>query len=166
MPRYSKYVRITALPYRPTFFLQFHMNCRNLCVRYSFCKRISVVITSPKYLHKSTCLMRHFSMICRNLCERLYSKIIFSKSHYEDGRKYCRRCEVYYCHNGVFCPRCVMALLVSSAPTFDLVCMFFHYLFDFTIANLSKIHVKLPYSGKRFWRIKDYHLVAVPYNLF
>ena len=32
---------------------------------------------------------------------------------YEAGRKYCRRCKVYYCHNGVFCPCCGMALRVS-----------------------------------------------------
>jgi hypothetical protein len=35
-------------------------------------------------------------MACRNLCERLYSKIVFGKSHYEGGKKYCRRCEVAY----------------------------------------------------------------------
>ncbi|MDQ6863107.1 MAG: hypothetical protein M3044_04720 [Thermoproteota archaeon] len=43
----------------------------------------------------------------------MYSKIIFGKSHYEGGKKYCRRCEVYYCHDGVFCPCCGMALRVS-----------------------------------------------------
>ena len=118
MPRYSKYVRIIALAYRPTFFLQFHMNCRNLCVRYSFCKRISVVITSSKYLHKSSCLMRHFSMICRNLCERLYSKIIFGKSHYEGGKKYCRRCEVYFYCNSLFCRCWGMPLRGSPAAAF------------------------------------------------
>jgi hypothetical protein len=52
-------------------------------------------------------------MVCRNLSERLYSKIIFSNSHYEGGKKYSRGCEVYYCHDGVFCPCCGMALRVS-----------------------------------------------------
>src|SRR5262249_46405849 len=34
-------------------------------------------------------------MVCRNLCERLYSKIIVGKSPYEGGKRYCRRCDVY-----------------------------------------------------------------------
>jgi hypothetical protein len=38
------------------------------------------------------------SMTCRNLYERLDSKIIVGKSKYEDGKKYCRRCEVYFLH--------------------------------------------------------------------
>ncbi|MDP9287105.1 MAG: hypothetical protein M3P08_02775 [Thermoproteota archaeon] len=58
-------------------------------------------------------------MVCRNLCERLYSKIIFGKSHYEGGKKYCRRCEVYYCHTGVFCPCCGMALRMSPTNKRD-----------------------------------------------
>src|ERR1700716_4127453 len=53
------------------------------------------------------------SVVCRNLCERLYSKIIFGKSHYEGGKKYCRRCEVYFFHDGSFCPCCGMALRTS-----------------------------------------------------
>ncbi|MGB7954460.1 MAG: hypothetical protein WCF23_10795 [Candidatus Nitrosopolaris sp.] len=43
----------------------------------------------------------------------MYSKIIFGKSHYEGGKKYCRRCEVYYYHDGMFCPCCGMALRMS-----------------------------------------------------
>ena len=42
-----------------------------------------------------------------------YSKVNDGKSHYEDGRKYCRRCEVYYYHIGVFCPCCGTTLRVS-----------------------------------------------------
>ncbi|GEM_PF-2931642 len=34
-------------------------------------------------------------------------------AHHEGGKKYCRRCKVYYCQNGVFCPCCHMALRVS-----------------------------------------------------
>jgi uncharacterized paraquat-inducible protein A len=61
-----------------------------------------------------------FPMACRNLCERLYSKIVFGKSHYEGGKKYCRRCEVYYCHDIVFvCPRCGMALRMSPTNKRD-----------------------------------------------
>jgi hypothetical protein len=58
-------------------------------------------------------------MVCRNLCQRLYSKIVFGKSHYEGGKKYCRRCEVYYCHDGVFCPCCGMALRMSPTSKRD-----------------------------------------------
>jgi hypothetical protein len=45
-----------------------------------------------------------FNMVCRNLCENLYSKIIFGKSHYEGGKKYCRRCKIYFSYDGVFYP--------------------------------------------------------------
>ena len=53
------------------------------------------------------------SMACRNLCERLDSKIIVGKSIYEEGKKYCRLCEVYFLHDGLFCPFCGMRLRVS-----------------------------------------------------
>jgi|SRR5690242_9951684 hypothetical protein len=56
-------------------------------------------------------------MACRNLCEKLYSKIIFGKSRYEDGKKYCRRCEVY--HEGIFCTCCGMALRMSPTSKRD-----------------------------------------------
>lgn len=52
-------------------------------------------------------------MTCRNLCERLDSKIIVGKSIYEEGKKYCRRCEVYFLHDGSFCPCCGMRLRIS-----------------------------------------------------
>ena len=52
-------------------------------------------------------------MTCRNLCERLDSKIIVGKSNYEEGKKYCRRCEVYFLHDGSFCPCCGIRLRVS-----------------------------------------------------
>ncbi len=60
-----------------------------------------------------------FTMVFRNLCERLYSKIIFGKSRYEGGKKYCRRCEVYFYHNGVFCPSCGMALRTTATARRD-----------------------------------------------
>src|SRR3989442_14139270 len=50
---------------------------------------------------------------------RLYSKIIFGKSHYQGCKKYYRRCEVYYCHDGVFCPCCGMALRMSPTSKRD-----------------------------------------------
>jgi len=43
----------------------------------------------------------------------MYSKIVFGKSHYEGGRKYCRRCEIYFSYDGVFCPCGGMALRTS-----------------------------------------------------
>jgi hypothetical protein len=58
-------------------------------------------------------------MACGNICERLYSKIIFGKSHYEGGKKYSRRCEVYYCHNGMYCPCYGMALRMSPTNKRD-----------------------------------------------
>jgi hypothetical protein len=54
-----------------------------------------------------------FSMTCRNLCERLYSKIIVGKRHYESGKRYCTRCEVYFYRDNKFCLSCVMALRLS-----------------------------------------------------
>jgi hypothetical protein len=58
-------------------------------------------------------------MVCRNLCEKWYSKIIFGRSHYEGGKKYCRRCEVYIYHDGVFCTCCGMALRMSPTSKRD-----------------------------------------------
>ena len=52
-------------------------------------------------------------MVCRNLCDRLHSKIIFGKNHYEGSKKYCRRCEVYCYHNGVFC----LGVALKTSPT-------------------------------------------------
>ncbi|MGB7953097.1 MAG: hypothetical protein WCF23_03880 [Candidatus Nitrosopolaris sp.] len=43
----------------------------------------------------------------------MYSKIIFGKSRYEGGKKYCRRCEVYFYYERIFCPCCGMALRMS-----------------------------------------------------
>jgi hypothetical protein len=54
-------------------------------------------------------------MVCRNLCERLYSKNTVGKARYGNGNKYCRRCEVYFLHDGIFCPGYGMAL--GSSPT-------------------------------------------------
>jgi len=53
-------------------------------------------------------------MICRNLCE-----IIVGKSHHKGEKKYCKRCEVYLLHDGVFCPCCGMALRVSPMARRD-----------------------------------------------
>lgn len=54
-------------------------------------------------------------MVCRNLCERLNSNTIYGQSHYDGGKKYCRRCEVYYYNQSMFCPCCGMALRRSPA---------------------------------------------------
>jgi hypothetical protein len=43
----------------------------------------------------------------------VFQNYFFGKSHYEGGKKYYRRCEVYYCYDGVFCPCCGMALRAS-----------------------------------------------------
>jgi uncharacterized Zn finger protein (UPF0148 family) len=49
----------------------------------------------------------------------LNSKIIFGNSHYADGKKYCRRCEIYFSYDGVFCPCCGMALRMSPTSKRD-----------------------------------------------
>jgi hypothetical protein len=54
-------------------------------------------------------------MVCRNLCERLYSKIIVGKSPYEGGKRYCRRCDVYFYQVDRFCRCCGMTLRTSPA---------------------------------------------------
>lgn len=59
---------------------------------------------SSCHIFSSTTFSLHFTM-----CFIMYSKIIFGRSHYEGSKKYCRRCEVYFCHNGVFCPCCGLA---------------------------------------------------------
>ncbi len=46
-------------------------------------------------------------------------KNLFGKSRYEGGKKYCRRCEVYYYHEGIFCACCGMALRASPTSKRD-----------------------------------------------
>jgi hypothetical protein len=51
-------------------------------------------------------------MVCRNQCERLYSKIIVGKSPYGDGKRYCRRCDgVKSADNGIM-----------GEPVLDVMC--------------------------------------------
>src|SRR6266704_2276833 len=83
------------------------------------CDIITLPLSSSSHVFSSPTFFLHFNMVCRNLCGRLYSKIIFGKSHYEGGKKYCRRCEVYYYHDGVFCPCCGMALRTSPTNKRD-----------------------------------------------
>jgi hypothetical protein len=52
-------------------------------------------------------------MVSSNQCDKLYSKIIVGKCHHEDGRNYSRRCEVYFHHDGKFCPCWGMELKAS-----------------------------------------------------
>ncbi|MFL6396327.1 MAG: hypothetical protein ACJ706_04110 [Nitrososphaeraceae archaeon] len=55
-------------------------------------------------------------LACRNICERIYSKkIVFGKSNYSVGKKYCRRCEVYLYHKDMFCPCCGMQLRITPS---------------------------------------------------
>src|ERR671923_902392 len=49
-------------------------------------------------------------MVCRNICERIYSKIVVGQSHYFVGKKYCRRYKCYSITNKVFCQCCGMQL--------------------------------------------------------
>lgn len=54
-------------------------------------------------------------MVCRNICRRLVSKPSFEYNQYILGKKYCRRCEVYIYHSGLFCPCCGMQLRRTPA---------------------------------------------------
>ena len=44
--------------------------------------------------------------------------MVFGRSHYEGGKKYCRRCEDYY-QNGMFCACYGVALRVSPTNQRD-----------------------------------------------
>ena len=74
---------------------------------------------SCSHIFSGTTFSLQFNVVCRNLCDKLNSKIIFGKRHYEGGKKFCRRCEVYYYHDGVFCPCCGMALRISPTSNRD-----------------------------------------------
>src|SRR5947209_2410023 len=39
---------------------------------------------SSSHIFNGPTFFLQFNMVCRNLCQRLYSKIIFGKSHYEE----------------------------------------------------------------------------------
>jgi hypothetical protein len=54
-------------------------------------------------------------MVCRNICLRLYSKMVVGQSHYSVGKKYCRRCECYFVTSLMFCECCGMQLRASPA---------------------------------------------------
>ena len=56
-------------------------------------------------------------MVCRNICERISSRIIVGQSHYSLGKKYCRRCERYMAHKGKFCACCGMQLRTTPVRT-------------------------------------------------
>jgi hypothetical protein len=85
---------------------------------YRFGKPSLPLSVSSSHVFSGPSLLQ-FNMVCRNLCENLYSKIIFGRSRYEGGKKYCRRCEVYYCHDGVFCLCCGIALRMSPTNKRD-----------------------------------------------
>jgi hypothetical protein len=49
-------------------------------------------------------------MVCRSICETP-AKPAFEYNQYIEGKKYCRRCEVFLFYNGgLFCPCCGMQL--------------------------------------------------------
>ena len=54
-------------------------------------------------------------MVCRNICERIYSKIVVGESHYLVGKKYCRKCECYFITKNIFCECCGMQLRGTPA---------------------------------------------------
>ena len=61
-------------------------------------------------------------MTCRNLCERLYSKIIVGKSKYQEGRNIVDDVRFISCmilYDGLFCPCCGMRLRLSPVNKRD-----------------------------------------------
>jgi hypothetical protein len=54
-------------------------------------------------------------MVCRNICEKIYSKIVVGESHYSVGKRYCRRCECYFMTMRLFCECCGMQLRVTPS---------------------------------------------------
>ena len=56
-------------------------------------------------------------MICRNICEKIYSKIMVGQPHYSVGKKYCRRCECYFITDKRFCACCGMQLRTTPVET-------------------------------------------------
>jgi hypothetical protein len=56
-------------------------------------------------------------MVCRNICEKIYSKIIVGQPHYSVGKKYCRRCECYFIIDKRFCACCGMQLRTTPVET-------------------------------------------------
>jgi hypothetical protein len=60
-------------------------------------------------------LLLFVSMVCRNICEGIYSKIVVGESHYLVGKKYCRRCECYFITKNIFCECCGMQLRTTPA---------------------------------------------------
>jgi ribosomal protein L37E len=56
-------------------------------------------------------------MVCRNMCDKISSKIVVGQSHYSLGKKYCRRCERYMFHEGRFCACCGMQLRTTPVRT-------------------------------------------------
>jgi hypothetical protein len=81
-------------------------------------------------------LSLQFTMACRNLCQRFDSRVPVGKAHYGNRNKYCRRCEVYFFHDGVFCPCCGMALRGSLPPNLgSFVCSL--------LSCMSSVNVKI-----------------------
>jgi hypothetical protein len=58
-------------------------------------------------------------MVCRNICERIYSKIVVGELHYSVGKKYCRRCECYFITKKIFCECCGMQLRTTPIDAKD-----------------------------------------------
>jgi hypothetical protein len=54
-------------------------------------------------------------MVCRNICERIYSKIVVGESHYSVGKRYCRRCECFFVTERAFCQCCGLQLRVTPS---------------------------------------------------
>ena len=79
-----------------------------------------IKITSPPLIWVLACFYRPFlcytlPLVCKNICERICSKIFVTERGYFAGKKYCRRCEIYLYHKGVFCPCCGLQLRTTPS---------------------------------------------------
>jgi hypothetical protein len=88
--------------------------CRLAVLLSTWYRSVSVLKTSlPLPMHYHTYIASNIelaSIVCRNKCMRLSSKIIVDQSHYSDGKKYCRRCKHDFITEKVFCECCGMQL--------------------------------------------------------
>ena len=95
-------------------------------------------------------------MVCRNICERLYSKIIVGKSPYQDGKRYCRRSEVYFYQVERFCLCCGMTL--RSSPINNLKEMSNNLSYDEKNTSVHKCSIhKENKIGSRFRKIVKFY---------
>jgi hypothetical protein len=84
---------------------------------WSFCVIISLPQLRPNVFNDIVILFQCSPLVCKNICKRIRCKRLSfgGGGNYFDGKKYCRRCEVYLNHKGLFCPCCGMQLRLTPS---------------------------------------------------